>query len=207
MSYDLVAVDRRLMAEEALDAERGPLHEHGVDVEITEVVGGVVYVRLHGLASSILREADVIAQLEARLQQDFAGFQQLVPAGSRHTSSSPVISIAALKRANRPVYRSVAPAADIEEGQLRAIDTDGMPLLLTRLGGQVFAVRNRCGDTPLPLQFSELTGAELRCSWHGCRYDVRTGHRLDREGERLQVYPVAIEDDTIRIAVDVEPNK
>ena len=47
MSYDLIAVDRRLQAEEALDTVRGHLHEHGVDVEIQDVVGGVVYVRLH----------------------------------------------------------------------------------------------------------------------------------------------------------------
>ena len=47
MSYDLVAVDRRLQAEEALDTVRGHLHDHGIDVEIQDVVGGVVYVRIH----------------------------------------------------------------------------------------------------------------------------------------------------------------
>jgi nitrite reductase/ring-hydroxylating ferredoxin subunit len=207
MSYDLVTVDRRLMAEEALDAERGPLHDHGVDVEITEVVGGVVYIRLHGLASSGMDEADVLARLEARLREDLAGFQQLVPDTARRQTSSPLISMDALRGAHRPVYRAVAASADVQEGQLRAVDVDGVPVLMTRVGGNVVAVRNRCGDTPLPLQFSELSGAELRCSWHGCRYDVRTGHRLDREGARLQVFPVAIEEDMIRIAIDVEPNK
>jgi len=48
MSYELLAVDRRIMAEEVLDSVRGSLHQEGVDVEIVEVVGGVVYVRLHG---------------------------------------------------------------------------------------------------------------------------------------------------------------
>src|SRR5262245_46135066 len=49
MSYDLVAVDRRLHAEEALDSVRGHLHDHGIDVELTGVIGGAVYVTLHGL--------------------------------------------------------------------------------------------------------------------------------------------------------------
>ncbi|HEU4367924.1 MAG TPA: NifU family protein, partial [Methylomirabilota bacterium] len=49
-SYDLLAVDRRLLAEEALDTVRGHLHAHGVDVELADVVGGAVYVRLHGVA-------------------------------------------------------------------------------------------------------------------------------------------------------------
>ena len=56
MSYDLVPVDRRLMAEEALDMVRGHLHSHGVDVEILEVVGGVVYVRIHGLGCDDTRQ-------------------------------------------------------------------------------------------------------------------------------------------------------
>ena len=49
MSYDLIAVDRRLHAEEALDSVRGHLHDRGIDVELAEVVGGAVYVRLHGI--------------------------------------------------------------------------------------------------------------------------------------------------------------
>ena len=49
-----------------------------------------------------------------------------------------------------------------------------------------------------------LEGAELRCSWHGCRYDVRTGQRLDGP-ERIAVFPVAVESGEIRVAIGVEP--
>ena len=81
----------------------------------------------------------------------------------------------------------------------------GQPILIANVEGEIHAVMNRCGDTPLPLQFGTLDGAELRCSWHGCRYDVRTGKRLDGGAEQLAVLPVAIEDDEIRVAVGVEP--
>ena len=47
MSYDVIAVDRRLMAEEALDDVRGHLHANGVDVELIDVAGGVVYLQFH----------------------------------------------------------------------------------------------------------------------------------------------------------------
>ena len=63
----------------------------------------------------------------------------------------------------------------------------------------------RCGDTPLPLQFGTLDGPDLRCSWHGCRYDIRTGKRRDGGTEQLAVLPIAIEDGEIRVAVGVEP--
>jgi hypothetical protein len=49
MSYDLLAVDRRTLTEEALDAVRGHLHAHGVNIELVEVLGGVITIRLHGV--------------------------------------------------------------------------------------------------------------------------------------------------------------
>ena len=206
MSYDLVPVDRRIKAEEALDLVRGPLHEHGVDVEITDVVGGVVYVRIHGLDRSGLAGSDVTTSVEEQLQRDFVGFQQLVVGARSAATGVPLIPVDVLRRANRPIYRDAARLVDVEEGKLCAFDVEGFPVLLARVGGEVLAVKNCCGDTPLPLQFSELVESELRCSWHGCRYDLRTGRRLDRDGERLHILPVAIEDGTVRVATAVEPN-
>src|SRR5262252_1014000 len=78
MSYDLIAVDRRLHAEEALDAARGHLHDHGIDVELTEVVGGAVYVRLHGVERSDIVAEAVRHDLEAALRAGLLGFQELV---------------------------------------------------------------------------------------------------------------------------------
>ena len=207
MSYDLVAVDRRIRAEEALDSVRGLLHDRGIDVEITEVVGGVVYVRIHGLEESSTNRESVTSTLETQLQCEFAGFQQLVIGSRRtHGAGTPLIPLDAIRRASRPVYRDVAQSSDIEEGRLYAFEVDGFPVLLTRLDGDVVAVRNRCGETPLPLQFGELIDGELRCSWHGCRYDIRTGRRLDRDAERLHVLPVKIEEGSVRVATGVGPN-
>lgn len=202
-SYDLVAADRRLSAEEALDTVRGHLHAHGVDVEILEVVGGVVYVRLHGLAGSEIPEPAVLQDLEEALRAGFIGFQELVTRDPR--AAGPVISIGSIRRANRPVYRDVFDAATLADGETKAVDVEGQPVLLARIDGEYVAVANRCGGTPLPLEFSVLEGAELRCSWHGCRYDLRTGSRVDGAGDRLAVYPVSVEDGIVRIAVDVEP--
>lgn len=198
MSYDLVAADRRLAAEEALDAVRGHLHAHGVDVEILEVVGGVVYVRLHGVAGGRLAEEAVLRDLEAALRTGFIGFQELVTRSPR--SAPPAIPIAALRR---PVYRDVT-AADLADGGMKAVDINGQPVLIARIGSDYLAVSNRCGTTPLPLQFSTLAGAELRCSWHGCRYDLRTGNRLDSAGDRLVVYPIRVKDGAVQIAIAAE---
>ena len=210
MSYNLIAVDRRIQAEEAIDAVRGHLHSHGIDVEIPEVVGGVVYVRLHQShradAGVALSNEAVRHDLEAALRQGFLGFQELV-VGDRNARSTTVttISLSTLRRAHRPVYVD-AGAADLVPGTVRAVTVRAVPVLLASVDGEVYAVRNQCGDSPLPLEFSALTGAELHCSWHGCRYDVRSGRRLDGgEADRLQVFPVLVTEGRIQLAVDVEP--
>ncbi|MEO5894349.1 MAG: Rieske 2Fe-2S domain-containing protein [Vicinamibacterales bacterium] len=203
MSYDLVPVDRRLMAEEALDMVRGHLHAHGVDIEILEVVGGVVYVRIHGLQATSLDHAAVIRDLEETLRAGFIGFQELVP---RERSNEPKpIPIGGLRRPQRPVYRDVLEVGVLADGEMRPIDLDGTSVLIARVGPEHYAVANHCGDSPLPLEFSILTGSVLTCSWHGCRYDVRTGSRLDGLDGRLRVFPVRVEDDKVRIAADVQP--
>jgi 3-phenylpropionate/trans-cinnamate dioxygenase ferredoxin component len=203
MSYDLIAVDRRLHAEEALDSVRGHLHDHGLDVELAEVVGGAVYVKLHGLGRSDVSLDAIRHDLEEALKAGLVGFQELV-IGDRATLRSELLQVGGLRRAQRPVYRRVCATPDVGPGTLKAVDIDGHGILIVNVDGELLAVANQCGDSPLPLQFSTLQGTELRCSWHGCRYDVRSGQRLDGP-ERLAVFPVAVEGDDVRVAVGTEP--
>ncbi|HEX9822548.1 MAG TPA: Rieske 2Fe-2S domain-containing protein [Methylomirabilota bacterium] len=211
-SYDLLAVDRRLLAEEALDTVRGHLHAHGIDVELASVVGGAVYVKVHGLAGGTINgppggaipEEAVRHDLEEALRAGLAGFQELV-LGDRPAAGSALLQIGGLRQPHRPVYRRACAAADVPGGAMKAVEIDGHGVLVANVEGRFHAVADRCGDGPLPLRFGTLQGAELRCSWHGCRYDVRTGHRLDGGPERLAVLPVAVENDDVRVAIDVEP--
>lgn len=209
MSYNLIAVDRRLQAEEALDLVRGHLHDHGVDVEILEVVGGVVYVRLHqshrGAAAPPPLDA-IRRDLEEALRAGLLGFQELVfrdrdpaPAAARF------VPLNGLRTPNRPVYHDVSAADDVRPGELQPAMVHGVPVLLANVDGEIYAIRNRCGDSPLPLEFGTLSGVELRCSWHGCRYDVRSGRRLDGDPGRVQTFPVTVEAGRVRIALGVEP--
>jgi nitrite reductase/ring-hydroxylating ferredoxin subunit len=202
-SYDLLAVDRRLLAEEALDAVRGHLHGRGIDVELRDVIGGEVFVRLHGLEAAEVPLERVRHDLEAALTAGLPGFQALVVGDRDNRTRSPLLQIG-LGRLQRPVFRPVLAVSELPIGHMKGVDVDGTPILLVNVGGELLAVSNRCGESPLPLEFGALEGAELRCSWHGCRYDVRTGERLDGGAERLTVFPVAQEREQIQVAVGVE---
>jgi nitrite reductase/ring-hydroxylating ferredoxin subunit len=88
---------------------------------------------------------------------------------------------------------------------MRGVSADSQAILVANVDGQFFAVQDRCGDSPLPLRFGTLDGHVVTCSWHGCRYDVRTGHRLDRPGPGLTVCPVSVSDGDLQVAVAVTP--
>lgn len=204
MSYDLVAVDRRIQAEEALDTVRGHLHDHGVDVEIHDVVGGVVYARLHVThrnGAPVPPAAKVRADLEAAFQSHLIGFQEL-ELRDREPASSTVVPLSALRAANRPVYEDVMAADALPAGAMQAVDLQGHSILLARVGGDVFAAFNRCGDSPLPLDHGTLDGTEILCPWHGCRYDVRSGRQVNGR-ERLRVIPVQVDGNRVRVAIGV----
>ena len=209
MSYDLLAVDRRTLAEEALDAVRGHLHAHGVDVELVEVLGGLVAVRIHGIAPADASYAGVVRDVDEALRAGVLGFQELeVRDGTSARSvaaDSTFLPAASLRRAFRPVYHDVCAAGELAPGAMRGVIVDGVAVLIVRAGEEYLAVRNSCGESPLPLDYSTLDGSELRCSWHGCRYDVRTGHRLDRpearRDEQLSVLPVRVSDGMVQVVV------
>jgi nitrite reductase/ring-hydroxylating ferredoxin subunit len=205
MSYDLLAVDRRLVAEEALDAVRSHLHAHGVDVELTAVSGGAVSVKLHGIDRAAIPLDAVRRDVEAALAHGLPGFQELTLGDRTPPAATPLLQIGS-GRLREPVYRAVCATADVPAGSTRAVDIDGERVLVVNVGdGEIHAVADRCGETPLPLRFGSVEGTELRCSWHGCRYDVRSGARLDRPGGSARVYPVKVEGGEVHVAVDSVP--
>lgn len=204
MSYDLVAVDRRLQTEEALDPVRGHLHAHGIDVELSDVVGGTVYLRLHGLERSGADPAAVRRDLEEALRAGLLGFQQLELTDRARGAEGGLVAMGRLRRANRPVHRAVCAEEEVGPGTMRSAEIDGIAVLVVNLDGEFHALRNRCGESPLPLEFGTLMGGELLCPWHGCRYDIRTGRRLDGVDERVPVYPAMVKDGQIHVALAVE---
>ena len=104
----------------------------------------------------------------------------------------------------------VAEAAEISPGGRKIVEVGGRSLGVFNLGGEFFALRNRCPHQGGPLcegkTFGlieanvpgEITysrpGEILTCAWHGWEFDIRTG-RSWCAPERLRVrrYEVSVE--------------
>lgn len=140
MSYDLLAVDRRINTEEALDIVRGHLHAHGVDVELLEVSGSEVFVKLHGVDESSMTVDAVRHDIEAALREELVGFQ-ILTIGERRPApkASELVKLAGLRRANRPVYHAAFAAADVGPGEMRPIEAGSEQVVQEQLASITFA--------------------------------------------------------------------
>ncbi|MBW1596476.1 Rieske 2Fe-2S domain-containing protein [Streptomyces sp. JJ38] len=71
------------------------------------------------------------------------------------------------------------PLADIPEFTPHPVTIGRRALLLFRYGERVYATAARCTHQGVELLGGELEGALMRCPWHGVRFDVRTGARVN----------------------------
>lgn len=202
--YDLPEVDERTQVERALRDVYPYFHSHGGKLEVLGVEEGRVRVRLSGSCEGCPGTAATLKRVvEEALREGFPGFTELVAEEPPVEEESPIQL--GRKPMKRPRWVPVGWLEDLEPGELRALRPEGTPLLLVRLGGEVYAYRDGCppGST-LTLHLGRLEDSTLVCPWHGCRYDARTGRRQDGDGERLQVFPVAVQDGEIKVALGVE---
>src|SRR5262245_30135385 len=113
------------------------------------------------------------------------------------------IPLESLRLRGRPPEWKVAFAqADLPPNSLKAVQIDGTPVLLCATEEGVFAYRNGCGGSVLPLHLGTLVRGEIHCPWHGCRYDARTGKRLDGDGPDLETFQVAVREGLIHVSAE-----
>jgi len=104
----------------------------------------------------------------------------------------------------------VATIEEIPPGGRKIVEVAGRSIGVFNLGGEFFALRNRCphqggplcagslgglivSSTPGEYQYSRA-GEILRCPWHGWEFDIRSGQSwFDPARVRVRRYDVTIE--------------
>jgi nitrite reductase/ring-hydroxylating ferredoxin subunit/Fe-S cluster biogenesis protein NfuA len=101
-----------------------------------------------------------------------------------------------------PEWQPALALADLPISALRGIDVGDTRVMLARVGAEeVYAYRNECPGTPFPLDAAPINDGVIRCPWHGCRFEVRGGRRVDAQAPGLGVLPVRISDGQVVIAI------
>jgi nitrite reductase/ring-hydroxylating ferredoxin subunit len=154
--------------------------------------------------------------IEAALREGFSGFQGIevheptapaAPGGLRPPPAGfiPLQAVGTARPLTRPVFTPVGALAELAPGTLRGVEVNGVRLLLCNVAGEVYAYRNACPGSDLPLDLGQLKDIAILCPWHNCVFDARTGRRLDGGEGRLDVIPVAVRDGQIQLALNVAP--
>jgi nitrite reductase/ring-hydroxylating ferredoxin subunit len=107
----------------------------------------------------------------------------------------------------------VAAVAEIPPGTRKLVDAGGRAVVVFNLGGEFFALANRCphrggslyhgiqtglveSDEPGQYCYSR-PGEMVRCPWHGWEFDIRTGKSwCDPSRIRVRQFPVAVRSGT-----------
>ena len=73
----------------------------------------------------------------------------------------------------------VAKVNDLQDGEMKEVEVDGLKILLTRLEGTFYAIGGECSHYGGPLAEGVLNGVHVTCPWHQARFHVKTGGVAD----------------------------
>ncbi|MBA2391101.1 MAG: Rieske 2Fe-2S domain-containing protein [Geodermatophilaceae bacterium] len=124
-------------------------------------------------------------------------------------STSAIIpaSMGPVRRARALPFKEAARVEEVPLGAMKAVEVDGVRVLLFNVAGELYAVLSECPGSMAPLHLGNFSSPVLTCPWHNEAYDVRSGERVDGwETPKLNMIPVAVVDGTIQVAVQA-PSK
>ena len=68
--------------------------------------------------------------------------------------------------------------ASLVESKPVKVDLDGIPVCVTRIGDEVFAIADTCSHSDASLSEGDVTGFKIECWLHGAEFDLRSGEVL-----------------------------
>jgi Fe-S cluster biogenesis protein NfuA/nitrite reductase/ring-hydroxylating ferredoxin subunit len=197
MIHGLYPVDLETRLQEALGKVRPYLESHGGNVEVTSLRDGVAHLRLkgtcHGCPSSAVTLELAIKDAITEACPDLVDLQvEGVVAGP--PPKNPVSP-------NGPRWTPLNGFGPPGEGESKSLELAGVPLVVCRTHGNLYAYRNECPACGLALEIGPLEEGFLRCRL-GHRFDARLAGRCpDNEDVHLEPLPLLAQGEVIKVSV------
>lgn len=95
----------------------------------------------------------------------------------------------------------VGSSSDLQYGRLTSITAGGKEIVVGNVDGNYFAMDNICTHAGAELHEGKLDGKELKCPWHGAKWDITTGNLIwfPQNLKKLNSYKVVMEDNMIYV--------
>jgi Fe-S cluster biogenesis protein NfuA/nitrite reductase/ring-hydroxylating ferredoxin subunit len=198
--HGLFPVDLEARVAEALDSVRPYMESHGGDVELIGIENGVARIRLEGSCEGCPASASTlelaIKQALDEAAPDLEGLAVEGAAGSPSpigdgATELPVVQVAPGRAGVQPAWYELERLPVAEDGDLAALEIEGIRLLVARIEGSLLAYRDACAGCGGGLAAGELSDGVLACPACERRYYLpRAGRSLG--DERLQLEPVPL---------------
>ena len=214
--HGLHPVDTATRVRQALDEVRPYLASHGGNVELVGVADGVVRLRLEGSCKGCPSSA---ATLRTAIEEAIASYapdvlevtaEGVTPSRERPGAGLvPLPMMGAAPSAPRPAepvpragtWTRLAGGDAVAPGEVRRLVIDGVPLVLCRLAGTLYAYRTPCPGCADPLESAWLAAGSLVCPNCTRQYDVRGAGRCTEDTTRLEPLPLLEEEGGVRVAI------
>jgi 3-phenylpropionate/trans-cinnamate dioxygenase ferredoxin component len=113
-------------------------------------------------------------------------------------------------------YVKVGSVSEFKDDGMKKVSVEGKDILLARVGGNYYAVGNKCAHMGGNLSAGKLEGSIVTCPRHGSQFDVKTGEnkrwmkgsgiaaaigKTLKSPQSLPVYKVKVEGDAISVEV------
>jgi nitrite reductase/ring-hydroxylating ferredoxin subunit len=93
---------------------------------------------------------------------------------------------------------------ELQEGTMKLIKVEGLPVLLIKQLGQIYAIDNRCPHMACGFSGGSLDGNVIICPCHDWRFDLKTGEYKDDPSMKLKSYEWKTKSGKILVKVDDE---
>lgn len=98
-------------------------------------------------------------------------------------------------------YYPAVRLSELDDGQLRDIEIAGRPVLLVRIGAEVYAASNVCPHAGSRLSNGVLKNMLVQCPMHGIRFRLTDGSIAGKAMcDRLPIYSARVRDGLVEVA-------
>ena len=91
---------------------------------------------------------------------------------------------------------------ELSDGTMKLVSVEGLPVLLIKQSGQVYAIDNRCPHQGCGFSGGKLDGAVIVCPCHDWRFSLKTGEYEEEPAMKLKFYELKIKAGKIWIKLD-----
>lgn len=100
-------------------------------------------------------------------------------------------------------FVEVAKKSEIAEQSAKCVEVEGKRIALFNLGGEFYAIDDKCTHRGGPLSEGSLEGEEVECPLHGAHFNIKSGEVTAPPAPKgVNKYTVRVTGDVIEIEVE-----